>query len=146
MHASVTRTCFGLVVLLPVCIVALGCGKSGPTATVRGKVAYKGKPVVDGRVVLFPEAGVVVSGKLASDGSFVVKNREKGEEISIGKYKIAVVAGLEQISLEGVEPRVPLRFTSASATPLEYEFLEGPNVVTISLDNPPSVIAAEPNL
>jgi hypothetical protein len=69
---------------------------------------------------LFPDNGVVVSGKLASDGTF---------------------AGMEQISLQGVEPRVPLQFTSASTTPLKYEFKEGPNDITISLDNPPSVKA-----
>jgi hypothetical protein len=90
---------------------------------------------------LFPDNGVVVSGKLASDGTFTIYNRDKGEEIPIGNYKVAVVAGMEQISLQGVEPRVPLQFTSASTTPLKYEFKEGPNDITISLDNPPSVKA-----
>ena len=122
-------------------MLALGCGKSGPTATVRGKVAYKGKPVDSGRVVLFPTTGVVCSGRLGSDGSFVVHNREQDEEIPIGTYKVAVVAGLEQINLQGVEPRVPLKFTSASTTPLEHNFNEGPHDITISLDEPPSVKA-----
>jgi hypothetical protein len=131
----------GLLVVLSACVVAVGCGKSGPTATVRGKVAYKGKPVESGRVVLFPESGMVTSGKLASDGSFTIFNREKGEEIAPGKYKVAVVAGLEQINLQGVEPRVPLKFTSASTSPLEYDFQEGPNDISINLDEPPSVKA-----
>jgi hypothetical protein len=138
-HVLVNRSCVSWIAVSFACIVALGCGSGGPSATVRGMVTYKSKPVDSGRVVLFPGSGVVVSGKLASDGSFTILNREKGEEIPLGKYKIAVVAGLEQISLQGVEPRVPLQFTSASTTPLEYEFKQGPNDITISLDNPPSV-------
>jgi hypothetical protein len=143
----VNRWYFGVIAALSACVVVPGCGNNLPTATVRGKVAYKGKPVDSGRVVLFPESGVVSSGKLASDGRFTIHNRDKGEEIAAGKYKIAVVAGLEQIDLRPndpksrVEPRVPLKFTSASTTPLEFEFKEGPNDISITLDEPPTVKA-----
>lgn len=140
LHSLLNRHRVALLAAFSACMVAQGCGKSVPSATVRGKVSYKGKPVNAGRVVFFPESGVVSSGKLAPDGSFTILNRDKGEQIAPGAYTVAVVAGLEQINLypndpkRRVEPRVPLKFTSASTSTLKYEAEVGPNDIDIDLD------------
>lgn len=132
---------------LAICLAALGCGKSEPVGTVRGKVIYKGNPVKSGAVVFFPEKGPVSSGDLASDGTFQVLNFEKEEGVPIGEYSIAVIAGMDQIRLgPGVEPTVPLKYTSKSTSPLKFDVQEGENEIAISLDDPPSVKTVGTNL
>jgi hypothetical protein len=125
--------------------VALGCGQHEPTGTVSGKVEYKGKPIEAGSVVFFPEEGPISSGNLGPDGSFQILNFEKEEGLRPGKYTIAVIAGTDQINLRiddptfRVEPTIPLKFTSSGSSPLKYDIQVGPNEISISLDEPPSV-------
>jgi hypothetical protein len=139
------RDRFAVVAVMGLCITALGCGPREPTGTVRGKVAYKGKPVEAGSVVFFPDEGPISSGNLAQDGSFQILNFEKEEGLRLGKYTIAVIAGTDQINLRiddptfRVEPTIPLKFTSSGSSPLRYDIQEGPNEIAISLDDPPSV-------
>jgi hypothetical protein len=127
------------------CALSVGCDKRGPSGTVHGKVSYKGKPVESGTVVFFPADGPVASGDLTPDGSFEVLNYAKGKDLSLGSFKIAVIAGMDQINLRSddpsyrVEPTIPHKFTRQTSTPLEYEIKEGPNEIVISLDEPPSV-------
>jgi hypothetical protein len=144
-HPYLRRTEFAArIATIAVCLAALGCGKSGPTSTIRGKVTYQGKPIELGSVVFFPETGPVGSGKLGPGGAFVVLNHEESEELAPGKYSVTVIAGLDQINLRPtdasfrVEPTIPLKYTSKGSSPLKYDIKEGPNELDITLDDKPS--------
>ena len=59
---------FALMALL---LVASGCGTG--TATISGKVSYKGRPVTSGGiVVLNPDGRTIAKGTIQSDGTYSV--------------------------------------------------------------------------
>ena len=65
-----------LLILSAAVAVAAGCG--GPDRTVvRGEVTYRGQPVADGEVRLYPKAGTEapMTGGLVRDGRYAVEAR-----------------------------------------------------------------------
>jgi len=53
---------------------------------VTGKVAFKGEPVVDGKILLVPEKGEPISGKIDAQGKFKFAN------VPVGNYKVVIDA------------------------------------------------------
>ena len=72
-----------------------GCGMSGGANAalipVKGKVTYKGQPLTQGRVTFESEdTGRRASGKLQSDGSFVLTTYKEGDGVVAGDYMVII--------------------------------------------------------
>ena len=79
-----------LLILSAAVAVAAGCG--GPDRTVvRGEVTYRGQPVADGEVRLYPKAGTEapMTGGLVRDGRYAVEARGG---VLPGTYRVEVTA------------------------------------------------------
>jgi hypothetical protein len=128
-------------VLLFFCAGVGGCHSKEPGAIVRGKVIYKNAPLDEGTVVFYPSgSGQVAYGNVQKNGTFQLLNAMKTERIEPGKYVAVVVAGTGQIAetkedpLYSAQPAVPLRFSSATTSPLKYDVVVGENNFDLDLD------------
>ncbi len=64
--------------LLPLGLLAVGCGASGPkTAEVSGEVTYKGKPVPLGTIAFLSDSGAVDSSEIR-DGKYTLHRAPQG--------------------------------------------------------------------
>lgn len=127
--------------VLFVCTLTSGCASEEPGATVRGTVTHKGSVLDQGTVMFYPSgSGQASYGRIQKDGSFTLINPRKTERIEPGSYVAVVLAGNDQIAAAKedptfpVQPVVPLRFSSVSASPLKYDVELGDNVVDVNLD------------
>lgn len=128
-------------VLLFFCAAVGGCHSEEPGAIVRGKVIYKKAPLDEGSVVFYPtDSGQVAYGNVQKDGTFQLLNAKKTERIEPGKYVAVIVAGTGRIAETkedpsySAQPAVPLRFSSATTSPLKYEVVLGENNFELDLD------------
>jgi hypothetical protein len=73
-----------------------GCGEtSGQTSAlipVKGKVTYKGQPVSKGMVRFEPDGGYgrPATGRLQTDGSFVLGTNKEGDGVVAGSHRVSV--------------------------------------------------------
>ncbi len=72
-----------------------GCGSGevalAPMAPAKGRVTYKGKPLTVGTVRFEPEGrGRMASGKLQSDGTFVLSTLKDGDGAAIGHHRVYI--------------------------------------------------------
>ncbi len=86
---------FKLQALLAISFAAflIGCGPGNPpTATVTGKVTYKGEPVEGARITFAPDAAEAspANGKTEADGSFSLSTFAPGDGAMTGTYKVAI--------------------------------------------------------
>jgi hypothetical protein len=123
------------------CLLVCGCSREEPGAIVRGTVTYKGAPLDQGTIMFYPSgSGQGSYGRMQEDGSFQLINPHKTERIQPGTYVAVVLAGNDQIAAAKedptfpVHPVVPLKFSSASASPLKYDIGLGENVLDVNLD------------
>ena len=115
---SRTLTLF-TVVMLATCT---GCGTSeGARAAlipVKGKVTYRGKALTQGTVVFEPDGyGRRATGKLQSDGSFVLTTFQEADGVGPGEHKVTV-SGVDK-SL--ARDRAFKKYTSRASTRLTAE-------------------------
>jgi hypothetical protein len=122
-----------------------GCGSANPWETVypaTGKVTFKGKPVVDAEIALFPEDGsapetVRPRAKTAGDGAFAVWTYERGDGAPAGRYKATIVHHEVVVSngAMGVKPNsLPRKYASPTTTDLFVEIAQGEtDIPTIEL-------------
>lgn len=127
------------------CLLAAGCAKEEGGAIVKGKVAYKGKPVERGTISFIALGGASASSKIAPDGSYALLNVRKTDRIPVGSYDVVIMAGEDQLDMGGgnelmskMKIPVPLSVIRLATTPLHYEVVEGPNTIDINLDELPS--------
>ena len=78
-------------VLLP----SWGCGTTNgqmsPLLAVKGKVTYKGQPVAKGTIRFEPDGyGRPATGRLQSDGSFVLGTNREGDGVVAGAHRVSV--------------------------------------------------------
>ena len=76
-------------------VLASGCGRGPTTVPVRGEVYFNGQPMKDGIVVYVPNdsaAARQASGRIQSDGSFVLTTFKNGDGVVPGDYSIVVYA------------------------------------------------------
>jgi len=63
--------------VIPILVVAtVGCGHS--TATLTGKVAYRGRPVISGSVIALAADGTARTGVIRPDGTYTVEGVPRG--------------------------------------------------------------------
>jgi hypothetical protein len=90
------RDHYRLFVLSAVLLVPCwGCGTSNgqmsPLVAVKGKVTYKGQPVAKGTIRFEPEGyGRPATGRLQSDGSFVLGTNKEGDGVVAGAHRVSV--------------------------------------------------------
>jgi len=132
----------GLLLLACSCLVA-GCGHDEGGATVKGKVTYKGRPVVEGSLSFIPQSMPTAYGRLQPDGSYALVNHRNSERIEPGAYVVVIVSGANRsLTAEGAQAQqelpVPVSVTNQATTPLKFDVVEGPNTIDIDLDKLPN--------
>ena len=116
----------------------LGCGGASDRpqlAKVKGTVTYKGKSIVEGDIVFYPENGRSASGQI-SDGEIVnVETFEKNDGIPLGKMKVTVAAfdGPKDDMYKPPKMTTPEKYNSAKTTDLTADIGPGENTVTFEL-------------
>ena len=92
-------------VLLSIAALAAGCGPSGnekPTAVVRGKITYRGKPLELGTVMFIPDnMGPTAMGAIKKDGTYELSTYHEGDGATIGTHKVSIACKEEQTNFEG---------------------------------------------
>jgi hypothetical protein len=77
------------------CLSALGCGSGAvKTYPVKGKVMYKGKPMVGGGSLslqpLTNQEGATAGGTIDKDGNFVLTTYKEGDGSMAGEFRVLV--------------------------------------------------------
>ena len=103
-------------------IVALsGCGEAsstytGPLIPVKGKVTYKGQPLINGTVSFEPDgAGREVQGEINPDGTYVMSTYKPGDGIVPGLYRVGITG-----KPKGGRP-IPPKFRGGSSSKIEAD-------------------------
>jgi hypothetical protein len=76
-------------------VLLSGCGRGPTTIPVRGEVYFNGQPMKDGIVVYVPNESTTArqaSGRIQSDGSFILTTFNNGDGVVPGEYSIIVYA------------------------------------------------------
>jgi hypothetical protein len=62
-----------------------------PLVSVKGKVTYKGQPLTTGIIRFEPDGyGRMATGKIQSDGSFVLSTLKEGDGVVAGAHKVFI--------------------------------------------------------
>ncbi|MBX6313671.1 MAG: hypothetical protein IRY99_12245 [Isosphaeraceae bacterium] len=92
-----------LAALLPILILASGCGRSTPerpeTVPLSGKVTYKGQPIPKGTVTFQADSGPVATGQIQPDGTYRMTTFEPGDGVVLGHHRVAIIANTEDPTL-----------------------------------------------
>jgi hypothetical protein len=117
--------------LLLLLTVVIGCGPDGPKiAKARGKVSYKNAPLKFGSVVFQPENGKLASGKIQSDGTFVLGTHTSNDGAVVGKHRVRVVSLTSQdpnaktnkdVEATTGKSLIPEKYTLLETTPIKEE-------------------------
>jgi hypothetical protein len=79
------------VLLIPCWGCSESNGQMSPLLPVKGKVTYKGQPVAKGTVRFEPDGyGRPATGRLQSDGSFVLGTNTEGDGVVAGAHRVAI--------------------------------------------------------
>ncbi len=132
------------IVLLGAGAILAGCGSSDrlPTAPVRGKVIYNGKPLEFGAVLFVPEKGKSAEGLIQSDGTFVLSTYGTRDGAVIGKHKVAIICNETQRpgfkpppgqEMPAGKPLIPEKYMNYETSGLTAEVTKGSNEFTFEL-------------
>jgi hypothetical protein len=79
------------VLLVPCWGCSTSNGQMSPLLVVKGKVTYKGQPVAKGTIRFEPDGyGRPATGRLQSDGSFVLGTNKEGDGVVAGAHRVSV--------------------------------------------------------
>jgi hypothetical protein len=112
---------------LGVALMAVGCGPPSyqlETAPVSGKVTLDGNPLPSGYVVIPTAKGRMASGKLQSDGTFVLTTYDEGDGAQVGTHPVIVnELPPDEFSPIPKEQRIPIpaRYGSAGTSGITIE-------------------------
>jgi hypothetical protein len=127
------------------CLAVVGTGCGGPaTASVAGKITYKGQPFESGSVAVRSEAdGTMTRSPIAADGSYRIENAP------VGKVKILVTASPkrragpragDEDGKAGVPPAareiggIPLKYADPTTSPYAMDLKPGANEFSADLN------------
>ena len=110
-----------------------GCGETSSTYTgalipVKGKVTFKGQPLINGTVSFEPEdAGRETQGDIKPDGTYEMSTYKAGD---------GIVPGLYRVGISG-KPKggkaIPAKYRSASSSKLEADVSSDKNEFNFDL-------------
>lgn len=84
---------FRLLGVLLLMMSATGCGTRYPeTATVTGKVTYKGQPLPLGRVSFWPPQGRPAAGEIKPDGTYTLTSFRQDDGAIPGIHRVSITA------------------------------------------------------
>ncbi len=118
----------------------VGCSKSDPTGTVKGKVLLGDTPYSGGSIVLLsPTSGRGGSAELQADGTFSITE----PPLPVGTYS-AYIAPKENANMEAamksgmdsgvkMDEQIPQKYWNESLTDLSVTIEEGENEVTLTM-------------
>lgn len=100
-----------------------------------GKIEYKGKPLENAELTLFPTdtkvpESVRPKAKSTAEGMFVLGTYSQSDGAPTGKYKVTVVRNEVSISKDTIVAKpndLPTKYSVLSTTDLEVEILAGNN-------------------
>ena len=130
-----------LTVATACCALLSGCGGGLPTAPVRGKITYQGKPVPSGTILFMPEGDQpAATGEIQPDGSYVLETYEPGDGAVLGKHSIMITAVEDQTGKlpEARSPMpallIPVKYTNMMTSGLTAEVQPGQNTIDFVLE------------
>lgn len=112
---------FALIAVLLTIAALPGCGETsstytGPMIAVKGKVTYKGQPLIQGTVSFEPDgSGREGQGEIQPDGSYVMSTYKEGDGIAPATYRVAIIG-----KPKGGKP-LPVKYRNASSSKLEAD-------------------------
>jgi len=122
-------------------VVLAGCGKSGATGSVKGKVLLNDTPYADATVVFIsPDTGQGASADIQADGTFLLE-----APLQVGSYTVYLEP--KPVTPESIDPAsggfesagsemddaVPAKYWDEGASDISKEIVEGENDITIEL-------------
>jgi hypothetical protein len=111
-----SRTLFvGAAIILSTVVAA---GAVDETASIEGKILFKGKPVTEGKVAFHPEKGKPIEVTIREDGAY------SADKVPVGEMKITVDA-----------KGVPAKYADPKKTPLRCDVEKGRNTFNLELSN-----------
>jgi hypothetical protein len=102
------------------CLICWGCGPAGrgklpDLIPVKGRVAYKGKPLTKGMITFVPDGyGREARGDIQSDGSFVLTTFKPGDGVVAGEHRVTITHLEKSIDND----RALTKYASPNTTPL----------------------------
>jgi hypothetical protein len=125
-----------------------GCGSHSGLGSVHGVVRLDGKPLTTGTVRFVPTAGRAASGKIESDGSFVLGTYGKSDGALIGTHRVAIIAYESPASAGGrpdtskaspgtTKALVPRRYMAPGTSRLTFDVKPGDNQAEFDLTTSP---------
>lgn len=122
-------------------VVLVGCGKSGTTGSVKGKVLLNDAPYADARVVFIsPDTGQGGSADIQADGTFLF-----AAPLPVGSYTVYLepkpvtpesmdpTSGGFESAGSAMDDAVPAKYWDEAASDISKEIVEGENDVTVQL-------------
>ena len=117
------RVMFSLAVMMVLLSIATlsGCGEASSTYTgqlipVKGKVSYRGQPLINGTVYFEPDgAGREVQGDIQPDGTYVMSTYKAGDGIIPGLYRVGITG-----KPKGGRP-IPPKYRNGSSSKIEAD-------------------------
>jgi hypothetical protein len=125
-----------LIPSLALMILALGgCGggghQVGNTVPVKGRITYKGKPLIQGTVTFEPEdTGREAEGRIGPDGSFALTTFKEGDGAVIGVHRVRVSSGAVGPARTDA---LPTKHKKSSDSMVTVEVVEGKTEYDIDL-------------
>jgi hypothetical protein len=103
----------------------------GKTIPVKGRVTYKGKPLIQGSVTFEPEdSGREANGQISPDGTFVLRTFREGDGAMPGVHRVKVSNGAV-----GTSPKdaLPTKRKNAQDSMVSVEVVDGKTEYDIDL-------------
>lgn len=117
-------------VIAAVCFLGAisGCGSSGPTGKVEGRVTLGGAPAPEGAIVMFTEGPDPFSGIVGQDGKFTVDRPVKAGTYAVSVQQIEPEKSYEETK-KGSGPAfqsvIPERYRLAGSSGVKFEVKSG---------------------
>jgi hypothetical protein len=112
-----------------------GCGAKGAGTLpdlipVKGKVTFKGQPLTTGTVHFEPDDyGRPATGKLQSDGTFVLSTHKEGDGVVAGHHRVSITDTISKSK----SVALPKKYANAGASKLEADVSEEKKEFTFDL-------------
>jgi hypothetical protein len=131
------RSCYSLIVVLLLCVVAQGCGND--LGRVEGMVSLDEKPLEGGFVTFYPtETGPISYSDIGSDGWYQIRTASRegvlpGDYVATVSYRSGPPSpGMSVREIEALE-KVPIRYCTKDKSDLHVKVEPGRNTIDLKL-------------